>query len=311
MKLLDCKLIWDHAEHNAFTDLQAFNGSLFMAFREGSAHVSADGAIRILKDVNGEWQSCALISLPDADLRDAKLSIGPDNSLILLSAAAYQEGPIKHQCHYWTSHDGEHWSSGAPVAEPNHWLWRITWHQDTAYGLAYGTGGTKGLFWYEWTLDGQWHYHRLEEFDSQYANEHGLCFDESGKAYCLLRRDNKDTKITEGLWGTATPPYRDWQWQPIGFRIGGPVLIWNSNRSGFYAAYRRYEQVDQWVPQWTEVAELGMDGGVAGSLTLPSGGDCSYPGLVCRAHHLLYSYYSAHEEHCSVYAGSILPEDSI
>ena len=40
-------------------------------------------------------------------------------------------------------------------------------------------------------------------------------------------------------------------------------------------------------------------------LTVPSGGDCSYPGLVWRDNLLWMSYYSSHEGKTSVYLAKI------
>ncbi len=46
--LVDVRRIWDRAPHNAFTDLLRFRGRWFCVFREGTAHVSPDGALRVL-----------------------------------------------------------------------------------------------------------------------------------------------------------------------------------------------------------------------------------------------------------------------
>ena len=62
-ELLDCRRIWDHAPHNAFTDLARLRGKWICCFREGSAHVSADGAVRIIESSDGKnWNSAALIN---------------------------------------------------------------------------------------------------------------------------------------------------------------------------------------------------------------------------------------------------------
>lgn len=75
MELISVKRIWDQGEHNAFTDLVLFQGALFCVFREGSAHVSPDGALRILRslDAGGTWQRVSLLTSTQADLRDGKL----------------------------------------------------------------------------------------------------------------------------------------------------------------------------------------------------------------------------------------------
>jgi hypothetical protein len=42
-------------------------------------------------------------------------------------------------------------------------------------------------------------------------------------------------------------------------------------------------------------------------LTLPSGGDCSYPGMVWHDDRLWISYYSSHEGKTSIYLAKVDP----
>ena len=93
VKLLDAKKIWDAAPHNAFTDLVLWNEQFYCAFREGRGHVSADGRIRVLSSKDADaWTSTGLMELAGYDLRDAHLSVTPDNRLMLLGGAAPREG---------------------------------------------------------------------------------------------------------------------------------------------------------------------------------------------------------------------------
>ena len=48
VELVEVRKIWDWAPHNAFTDLLRFKGKWFCVFREGNAHVSPDGALRVI-----------------------------------------------------------------------------------------------------------------------------------------------------------------------------------------------------------------------------------------------------------------------
>src|SRR6266540_1933395 len=76
-QLVEARKIWDRAPHNAFTDLVRFKDRWFCVFREGQAHVSADGALRIITSKNGrDWTSTALIKRAEGDLRDAKIAFG-------------------------------------------------------------------------------------------------------------------------------------------------------------------------------------------------------------------------------------------
>src|SRR6266576_1777231 len=88
-KLISVKKIWDQAPHCAFTDLAFWKGHFVCAFREGRAHVATDGKIRVLSSADGEkWAPAALLSLDGFDLRDAGLSVTPDDGLMLTGGAA-------------------------------------------------------------------------------------------------------------------------------------------------------------------------------------------------------------------------------
>ena len=53
--------IWQQGAHNAFTDLCLYQGRYYCVFREATAHVSPDGALRILQSSDGKrWRSVAL-----------------------------------------------------------------------------------------------------------------------------------------------------------------------------------------------------------------------------------------------------------
>jgi len=113
--LVSVQKLWDAAPHNAFTDLLRFRGEWFCVFREGAAHASPDGALRVLSSPDGvRWRSVARLTLSDADLRDAKLSETPDGRLLLNGAAAlHQLSPIRHQSYAWFSSQGSEWSAGS------------------------------------------------------------------------------------------------------------------------------------------------------------------------------------------------------
>src|SRR5688572_24160679 len=78
LKKVQVRKIWDQAPHNAFTDLVRFQDRWFCVFREGQGHVSPDGALRVIASADGEkWESAALITSPNSDLRDAKITVTP------------------------------------------------------------------------------------------------------------------------------------------------------------------------------------------------------------------------------------------
>src|SRR5213593_366934 len=141
VELLEVRKIWDRAPHNAFTDLVRFKGRWFCVFREGAAHASPDGALRVITSKDGlDWTSAALLARRGADLRDAKITVTPDNRLMLSGAAAlHQPAQFKHQSLAWFSKNGRAWSAPVEIGDPNVWLWRVTWHRSTAYSIGYDT----------------------------------------------------------------------------------------------------------------------------------------------------------------------------
>lgn len=294
--------LWDAAPHNAFTDLTWHEGTWYCVFREGQDHVSPDGALRVLCSPDGiNWESAALLTSTEGDLRDAKIGVTPGGELMLGGAILLGGEDPAHwmfRSLVWFSRDGRNWSEAVQVGPDNCWLWRFTWHQGVCYSFGYGCGeGDKHLQLFR-SADGRDFAPLTPKLMTDcYPNETQIVFAPDDTAYCLLRRD-PDT----GLLGTARPPYDTWTWQDLGVRIGGPALLQLPD-GRFVACVRRYEQ----APQYT--SELGWIDPVAGSYTpfleLPSGGDTSYAGLVWREDRLWVSYYSSHEEKTCIYLAQV------
>lgn len=80
--------------------------------------------------------------------------------------------------------------------------------------------------------------------------------------------------------------------------IGGPNSIRLPDGS-LWAAGRRYSE-----GRSTVLARMTRDS-CEPVLILPSGGDCSYPGLVWHNDLLWISYYSSHEGKTSIYLAKI------
>ena len=260
--------------------------------------MSPDGAMRVLTSDDGQqWESAALITSADSDLRDAKITVTPRGELMLSGAAALHDKSVKtHQSLAWFSKDGRNWSTPHEIGDPNFWLWRVTWHRDKAYGIGYGCGGEKSVRLYT-SDDGktfETHVERL--FDVGYPNETSLVF-EGDTAYCLLRRDGTPGS---GLLGVSQPPYTDWTWKDLGVKIGGPHMI-RLPDGRYVAAVRLYDGAVRTSLCWLDPKA----GELTEFLKLPSGGDTSYPGLVWHEGLLWVSYYSSHEGKTSIYLAKV------
>ncbi len=298
LELVGVRKIWDRAPHNAFTDLIRFQGRWFCVFREGQAHVSPDGALRILTSGDGEkWESAALVTSREGDLRDAKVSVTPRGELMLSGAAAlHDQTQHTHQSLAWFSRDGHTWSDPVLVGDADFWLWRVTWHGSSALGIGYGCRKERLIRLYAST-DGKTYSTRVERlFDRGYPNETSILFD-GDVALCLLRRDGTPNTA---LLGTAEPPYTAWQWRDLGVRLGGPHMI-RLPDGRLLAAGRLYDGATRTSLCWIDRAR----GGLVECLKLPSGGDTSYPGLVWHDGLLWVSYYSSHEGKTAIYLAQV------
>lgn len=307
-ELVSVKKIWDQAPHNAFTDLIRFKDQWYCTFREADDHVGGDGQSRVLVSLNGEtWRSAALVSEEGIDLRDPKLSITADGRLMMVMGGSVYRGGKKllgRQPRVAFSVDGTTWTPPERVLEEGHWLWRVIWHDGRAYGASYtAPAGEEKSAERELMLfsssDGK-HFEKVADLDvTGRPNETTLRFLDNGDLVALVRRELADQS---GWIGTSRAPYREWKWKPIGHRLGGPNFIPTPDGS-LWAGSRIYPGGAK-----TVLARMTRDS-YEPVLTLPSGGDNSYPGLVWHEGLLWMSYYSSHEGKTSIYLAKIrLPE---
>ncbi len=301
-ELVEVRKIWDHAPHNAFTDLVRWNDKFYCAFREGQGHAGDLGKLRIIVSANGAaWESAGLLSLEAYDLRDAAISITPDNRLMVLGGAQ-QVRDGRHDTGTFVSFstDGIQWTPPRIVVPLGRWLWRVTWHDDVAYGVSYATPEGKPYSALHLTRDGINYETVVPELlgEGGWPTEARLRFDDDGTAYCLHRRDGPDGN--SAFLGVASPPYTEWQWHDLGIRFGGPNFVRLPN-GAWVGAGRLYDGGAR-----TELTHLDVkQGTMKPILRLPSGGDTSYPGMVWHDGMLWVSYYSSHEGRTSIYLAKV------
>lgn len=301
--------IWDRAPHNAFTDLIRYHGRWLCVFREGSGHVSDDGALSLItSDEGDEWRPLARLTA-DGDLRDGKFSITPCGELMLNAALLRTVGGQRQvQSLCYLSVDGEHWSAPREVGEPGYWIWRIEWHKGFAYGIGYTIGKERSLRLYR-SSDGA-HFEPLVAtlHDENGPSEFALLFRDDERALCLLRRDNLLARGGDnGLLGVARPPYTEWSWRDIGCRIGGPEMVPLAD-GRVVAAVRKYrfDDAGKVAGEWLELCWLNEESAALDTIVaLPSGDDCGYAGMVWHQGVLWISYYSSHEGRSAIYLAQI------
>lgn len=294
--LAETRKIWDAAPHNAFTDLVRYRGRWYCCFREASGHLHRKGKIRIIVSPDGRrFESAALFAERGVDLRDPKLSVTADNRLMLIAGGTrFGKGEyIGRRPRVSFSADGERWDAPVPVMEEGDWLWRVTWHKSRAWGVSYRLKDSR-----TWTIelvssgDGV-SFSRVSRLRvSGKPNEATIRFLPDDRAMLLVRREGGDRY---GAIGVAAPPYTDWTWRSARSRLGGPNFIVLDNGEAWASGRRITGAVAR-----TVVARLDPER-YEPVLELPSGGDCSYPGMVHFRGRLWMSYYSSHEGRTSIY----------
>lgn len=295
--------IWDAGAHNAFTDLIRWHDRWYCTFREGDAHIGGDGRIRVLTSSDGTtWTSAALIGETGIDLRDPKFSITPDDRVMIVAGGSVYKGTrfLGRQPRVMFSSDGKTWRPPQRILAEGDWLWRVTWHEGRAYGVTYRSvpGGSGDL---TVTLVSSKDRRTFETLTTlavpDRPNETTLRFMPDGEMVALMRRE-AGTRVA---WlGRSRAPYTTWTWREMPEPIGGPNFIrlpngdlWASGRSTRDGGPK------------TVVARMTLDGQYEPALTLPSGGDTSYAGMVWHDSLLWVSYYASHEGKTAIYLARV------
>lgn len=296
------KCIWEHADHNAFTDLIFFKEAFFCCFREGTHHASGDdGRIRILKSSDAiHWKSIALLKMPSIDLRDPHFSETPEGRLMLLMGGSHFINDKYVACnpHVTFSSDGEKWDNIISISLENEWIWRVTWYKGIGYGISYRLTDPLNVKkpWIATlfkTVDGIT-YDAITQFDyACHLSEGTLRFTSDDSMLCLIRRQGP------GLIGISKPPYATWQWHEAKIRLGGPnFLILPDGK--MWAGSRIWVKRKRKHSPHTALFQMKTHR-LKPWIIFPSGGDTSYPGMVYHEKKLFFSYYSSHEDKTKIY----------
>ncbi|MCB1096556.1 MAG: metallophosphoesterase [Verrucomicrobiae bacterium] len=297
------KKIWDAAPHNAFTDLVQWRDQFYCAFREGQGHAGDLGKLRVLRSRDGgEWESVSLVELDDYDLRDAALSVMPDDRLLLLGGAQQNsETGRSTRTVVSMSDDGAAWSEPTMVTDPGRWLWRITWNGDSAYGVSYAAPEGKPWSQLLKSQDGL-HFETIQPqlLGDGWPTEARIRFDHDGNALCLHRRDGESNNA---FFGKAKPPFTEWEWKDLGKYFGGPNMIQLPGHQ-WLGSGRTIGTEARTQIAWIDPEAMTLEP----MLELPSGGDTSYPGMVWHDDKLWVTYYSSHEGKTSIYLAVVTVE---
>ncbi|MEG3766906.1 hypothetical protein [Alteromonas sp. 14N.309.X.WAT.G.H12] len=297
LTLQDIHRVSGRGSHAAFTDLISFDGNLLCCYRIASNHISGDGSLEIARLTHdGQVLQRKRIRKHNADLRDPKLSVDGNGRLWLIAFARFQAVDDKHehtQMLSWFSDNGRTWSSDHAFGDNHWWLWRIAWQDQQAFGLAYH----RPLQQLDLCIG---HPHQqmvrqttpamsLKRDKLGYPNESALIFGENKRIYALVRRD-ADTFSAQ--LGVSQAPYSQWQWRDLNTYIGGPEMLPLTPHTALVAGR-------DWTGSAFKTQLWLLDlhtAKLTALLTLPSGKDNSYPGMVIDNDDLYVSYYSGHRD---------------
>jgi hypothetical protein len=307
-ELLSVEKIWDQAGHNAFTDLTRFQNLFYCCFRESSS-ATGEGVIRILLSSTGKvWIDQGTIAEAGTDLRDPKLIVTPDNKRLYLLCAGHSAAQGR-QSRYATTQDGKVWTPLQKLLAKGDTLWRATINPAdkrfyaASFNIHPNSGGPAPEP--EWSLktyastDGSvWQLSSIMQVPGQPA-ETTLRFLKDGSALALVARQGGDRR---GAIGLAKAPYREWTWASAGVPLGGPNFIELPN-GRLIAGSRGFGT----TPGAHMVLYTLTSNSLTPLLELPSGGDCSYPGLYWHDDVLHVTYYSSHEGNkAAIYHAQVL-----
>lgn len=298
-EIVDVRMIWGRAPHNAATDLLRFRERWYCVFREGRLAASPDGAVRVLSSPDGNvWQSSALVSLPDTDLRDPKLSTTSYGRLLLL-AEAVSDGVAgaARRTLGWTSADAREWEGPLRAGDDGMRLGRVTWRLNRAYSVGYSSPGPGPVRLYS-SGDG-------ERFSVQADNllpprqdaEAGLLFGRDGSALCLLRGDGAGSPAQ---LGKSRAPYKAWSWSGLNTSVAAPNIL--ELADGRVIVAGSIPGNDARIALWWLDPEHGT---LKEFLRLPSGGESGSPGLALHEGMLWLAYHSSHEGRAMIYLARV------
>lgn len=296
--------IWDKSPHNAFTDLIEYNNRYYCCFREGTGHIpyreDEYGKIRILESLDGiTWNSVCLIENPVYDLRDPKLSITPDNRLMLSHGCSvvsdkllrFQKTMVQFasfnsesQLTFEVPKDIIITDGGNPLKR---WLWRITWHKGIAYGIGYISSNDPVLVQ---STDGINFEVITKLTNIKNSNEADIHFSEDDMMTILIRSNSSN-----GYLGEAYYPYKEINWNGLNQKLHCPKII--SIDSELFVSGRGAS--DNNTLYYIEKNKT-----LNNMYVFPGSGDSSYPGMIITNNELWISYYTSNS-HASIYLAKI------
>jgi hypothetical protein len=295
-----------NGEHNAFTDLVRFKGRYYLTFRScPDGHmVHPSSSILVLSSLDSRtWEPIHRFQVAKRDVRDPHFLVFRDRLMVFTGTWYCGEGSPKeytmnqHLGYAAWSEDGSHWQ-GPKLLEGTygHYIWRAATDGRQAFLCGRRIKefadvrvrkerdqlvesamlvSDDGLVWKTAGL-----------FQEEYGDETAFQMEPDSGVLAVCRSGSmRNAQVCR-----AQPPYQHWERTELDRYIGGPLLVQWQRRS--VVAGRKIVQGKATTSfYWLENRALHE------FVTLPSGGDNSYPGFVeLDSRRALVSWYSSHEK---------------
>lgn len=308
--VLSVDRIWDYALIDSTTDLIYFRGYWLCSLEEEEIFNSfRQSHIRIIGSADGiRWSSKSVLLTQKLNLSEPRLSLTPDHRLMLVvnGVPAERSEYSVRQSYVSFSLDGRNWSAFQPILKPHEWIGKVTWQQNQAFAVAYApideSQVNKGTFLKIVTSSDGLHYHFVTSLDlPKNASEGTIEFMNEREMIGLFA---KKTQGINYLWlGKSTYPFYHWRGELLNYQLEKFNCVLGQNEQAWILGSLAVSSPYSLVKKMTllHLEESGMET----VLSLPSGGNISYPGVVCKDENLWISYASFHEEQGGIYLAHI------
>lgn len=334
-KIVSTRVVAELEARMSLSDLVAFDGQLFVMFLDQDDRESNGSCIRVMSSKDGTtWRTAARLRSQEQgrgflhhQQSGEYVRYGTpefnvvNNKRLAIQARNRLPGKVpdnKHHVVRWTSTNGSDWDYEGRV-DIGYYFGRPTWGTDAAYCYKYGTGCGSASTMEIWrSKDGNsYTKHYQQTFDNMPRD--AALFFVDGTAHCLLAKcgfaarykmvggaiqvveESPTGKSTfdGAVFGSATYPYLDWEWKPVGTNLTSPNVIHVPGKGTFATVEIRSEprrvalcRLDLDSGRLTQLAQFGdlRQRQMGASARLPESEKHMPIGLAAHGGHLWVSY---------------------
>ena len=319
--------IYSDGRHNAFTDMEYWNGHYYVSFRNGPRHPTLPGmwgSGMIIRSSDLEfWDVCARFEMEGIDTSNPRL-LDLGDELGALGRAIFSkkpgllrlyEGESGIQSYMRFTSNGTVWSDPEPVLHNDNYFWRPVrfgnvWYI-TEWSAAEGLRLARSTDTRDWQI--------ISTIPPtpkiRYTFEGEIWITDDEVMHIIIRAyENQDPAYL----AESKPPYTDWKLAELNYTVHCPVCkpvgdeVWIAGRA-YTAQFPPSVEIPPgptrekiaslvWrdgrlakTPAWHTAIWRFIDGKLDPILVFPSAGDCGYPGMVVEKDRILLSYYSQHD----------------